>query len=97
MNHREIALHSSFFKFVKDIWEKSVENNGDEIAVLFLEGHEAIQITYQPWGVSFKRRVAICVWIISCLKGGIMIYDFLKFFISNLDMIFSLSGHGRKH
>ena len=34
-----------FLKFVKDIREKSMENNGDEIAVLFPEGHEAIQIT----------------------------------------------------
>ena len=34
------------FKLVKDIREKSMENNGDEIAVLFPEGHEAIQITY---------------------------------------------------
>ena len=42
----EIAWYSSFFKLVKDIWEKSMENNGDEIAVLFPEGHEAIQITY---------------------------------------------------
>ena len=49
-----------------------MENNGDEIAVLFPEGPEAIQITYVPWGVSFKLRVAICVWIISCLKDGIM-------------------------
>ena len=46
VNHREIALYSSFFKLVKDIREKSMENNGDEIAVLFPEGHEAIQITY---------------------------------------------------
>ena len=46
VNHWEIALYSSFFKLVKDIREKSMENNGDEIAVLFPEGHEAIQITY---------------------------------------------------
>ena len=45
VNHWEIALYSSFFKLVKDIREKSMENNGDEIAVLFPEGHEAIQIT----------------------------------------------------
>ena len=31
-----------------------MENNGEEIAVLFPEGHEAIQIAYQQWGVSFK-------------------------------------------
>ena len=42
----EIALYSSFFKLVKDIWEKRMENNDDEIAVLFPKGHEAIQITY---------------------------------------------------
>ena len=46
VNHQEIALYSSFFKLVKDIREKSVENNGDEIAALFPEGYEAIQITY---------------------------------------------------
>ena len=46
VNHQKIALYSSFFKLVKDIREKSVENNGDEIAALFPEGHEAIQITY---------------------------------------------------
>ena len=46
VNHWEIALYSSFFKLVKDIREKSMENNGDEIAVLFPEGPEAIQITY---------------------------------------------------
>ena len=46
VNHWEITLYSSFFKLVKDIREKSMENNGDEIAVLFPEGHEAIQITY---------------------------------------------------
>ena len=40
VNHWEIALYSSFFKLVKDIREKSMENNGDEIAVLFPEGHE---------------------------------------------------------
>ena len=40
------CVYSSFFKLVKDIREKSMENNGDEIAVLFPEGHEAIQITY---------------------------------------------------
>ena len=26
-----------------------MENNGDEIAVLFPEGHEAIPITHLPW------------------------------------------------
>ena len=31
-----------------------MENNGDEIAVLFPEGPKVIQITYLPWGVSFK-------------------------------------------
>ena len=46
VNHWEIALYSSFFKLVKDIREKSMENNGDDIAVLFPEGHEAIRITY---------------------------------------------------
>ena len=45
VNHWEIALYLSFFKLVKDIREKSMENNGDEIAV-FPEGPEAIQITY---------------------------------------------------
>ena len=35
-----------FFELVKDIREKFIENNGDEIAVLFPEGHEAIQFTY---------------------------------------------------
>ena len=54
VNHWEIALYSSLFKLVKDIREKSMENNGDEIAVLFHEGHEAIQITYWRWGVLFK-------------------------------------------
>ena len=49
-----------------------MENNGDEIAVLFPAGPKAIQITCEPWGVWFKRRVVICVWIISCLKGEIM-------------------------
>ena len=42
----EIALYSSFFKLVKDIRKKSMENNGDEIAVLFPKGHEAIHISY---------------------------------------------------
>ena len=46
VNHWEITLYWSFFKLVKDMREKSRENNGDEIAVLFPEGHEAIQITY---------------------------------------------------
>ena len=46
VNHREIALFSSFFKLVKDIREKSMENNADKIAVIFPEGHGAIQITY---------------------------------------------------
>ena len=46
VNHREIALFSSFFKLVKDIREKSMENNGDEVAVIFPEGHGAILITY---------------------------------------------------
>ena len=72
VNHWEIALYSSFFKLVKDIRKKSMENNGDEIAVLFPEGHEAIHISYLPWGVSFKWQVTIYVWIISCLKCGIM-------------------------
>ena len=35
VNHREIALFSSFIKLVKDTREKSMENNGDEIAVIF--------------------------------------------------------------
>ena len=42
VHHWEIALYSSFFKLVKDIREKSMGNNGDEIAVLFPEGNEAI-------------------------------------------------------
>ena len=46
VNLREIALFSSFFKLVKDTREKSMENNGDEIAVIFPEGHGAIPITY---------------------------------------------------
>ena len=46
VNHWEIALYSSFFKLVKDIREKSMENNGDEIAVLFPKLHEAIHISY---------------------------------------------------
>ena len=46
VNRWEITLYWSFFKLVKDMREKSRENNGDEIAVLFPEGHEAIQITY---------------------------------------------------
>ena len=46
VNYWEIALYSSFFKLVKDIRKKSMENNGDEIAVLFPEGHEAIHISY---------------------------------------------------
>ena len=51
---KELFLMSLGPKLVKDIREKSMENNGDEIAVLFPEGHEAIRITYLPWGVSFK-------------------------------------------
>ena len=43
---KELFLMSLGPKLVKDIREKSMENNGDEIAVLFPEGHEAIQITY---------------------------------------------------
>ena len=35
-----------FLWVCKDNREKGMENNGDEIAVLFPEGHEAIQITY---------------------------------------------------
>ena len=46
VNHWEIALYSSFCRLLKDSREKSMENNGDEIAVLFPEGPEAIQITY---------------------------------------------------
>ena len=45
VNLWDIALYSSFFKLVKDIREKSMENNGDEIAVLLPEGPKAIQIT----------------------------------------------------
>ena len=35
VNHWEIVLYSSLFKLVKDIREKSTENNGDNIAVIF--------------------------------------------------------------
>ena len=42
----DCVIYLSFFKLVKDIREKSMENNGDEVAVLFPEGPEAIQITY---------------------------------------------------
>ena len=44
--HWEIALYSSLFKLLKVIREKNMENNSDEIAVLFPEGRGAIQITY---------------------------------------------------
>ena len=49
-----------------------MENNRDEFAVLFPEEPEIIQTTYQPWGVSFQLRVALCLWMMSSLTGGIM-------------------------
>ena len=60
VNHWEIALYSSFLKLVKDIREKIMENNGDEIAVLFLKDmkQSGLHINHEEFRSSDKLRFA---------------------------------------